>query len=105
MSVPSSWAKVPSHTDPAGTLADEREFLTAGLVPVGCTACGTEVLVRKASAMQTSIQWRSSPAESCPEFAARVAAGELSARIDTCPALRSAIEHAVATGAVAVPDE
>lgn len=101
----STWAKAPSYTDPAGTLADEREFLTAGLVPVTCASCATEVLVRKASRVQTSIQWRSSPAESCPEFASRVAAGELSARIDTCPALRAAIERAVATGAVAVPDE
>lgn len=100
-----SWAKAPSHTDPAGTRADEQEFLTAGLVPVRCGACRTEVLVRKASRMQTSIQWRSSPAESCPEFATRVAAGELSARIDTCPELRAAIEEAVDTGAVAVPDE
>ena len=28
------WAKAPPHTDPIGTLADEHEFLTAGLVPV-----------------------------------------------------------------------
>jgi hypothetical protein len=100
-----SWAKAPDQRDPAGTLADQREFLTAGLVPVRCVGCASEVLVRKASRMQTSVQWRSAPADSCPEFAARVAAGELSARIDTCPALRASIEGAVATGAVAVPDE
>jgi hypothetical protein len=98
------WAKAPPHTDPIGTLADEHEYLTTGLVPVECTACASEVLVRKASREQTSIQWQSSPAETCPEFAARVAAGELSARIDTCPRLRDAIERAVATGAVAVPE-
>jgi hypothetical protein len=34
-----------------------------------------------------------------------VAEGELSARIDTCPRLREAIERAVTVGAVAVPDE
>jgi len=100
-----SWAKAPPHTDPIGTLADEHEFLTAGLTPVACAACTTEVLVRKASRMQMSIQWQSSPAESCPEFAERVAAGELSARIDTCPRLREAIEKAVATGEVAVRDD
>jgi hypothetical protein len=99
------WAKAPPHTDPIGTLADEHEYLTTGLVPVACAACLTEVLVRKASPVQTSIQYRTSPAESCPEFAARVASGELSARIDTCARLREAIERAVATGAVAVPDE
>jgi hypothetical protein len=100
-----SWAKAPPHTDPIGTLADEHEFLTAGLTPVRCAACTTEVLVRKASRMQTSIQWQSPPAETCPEFASRVSAGELSARIDTCPRLREAIDVAVAEGTVAVPDE
>jgi hypothetical protein len=101
----SSWAKAPPHTDPIGTLADEHESLTANLTPVRCAMCTTEVLVRKASSMQTSIQWQSSPVDSCPEFADRVAAGELSARIDTCPRLREAIERAVATGDVVVPDE
>jgi hypothetical protein len=100
-----SWAKAPPYTDPIGTMADEHEFLTAGLTPVRCAACTTEVLVRKASRMQMSVQWQSPPAESCPEFAARVSAGELSARIDTCPQLREAIEKAVAEGAVAVPDD
>jgi hypothetical protein len=100
-----AWAKAPPHTDPIGTLADEHEYLTTGLVPVTCASCTTEVLVRKASRVQTSIQWQSSPVRSCPEFAARVAAGELSARIDTCPRLREAIERAVTVGAVAVPDE
>jgi hypothetical protein len=99
------WAKAPPHTDPIGTLADEHEYLTTGLVPVACGACLTEVLVRKASRVQTSIQYQTSPARSCPEFAARVEAGELSARIDTCPRLREAIERAVASGSVAVPDE
>ncbi|MFL6119439.1 hypothetical protein [Actinophytocola sp.] len=99
------WAKAPAHTDPIGTSADEHSYLTDGLAPVSCAACATEVLVRKASRVHTSIQWRSPPARSCPEFADRVAAGELSARIDTCPRLREAIEQAVATGTVAVPDE
>jgi hypothetical protein len=99
------WAKAPPHTDPIGTLADEHSYLTDGLVPVSCAACATEVLVRKASREHMSIQYQSPPASTCPEFAARIAAGELSARIDTCPRLRDAIEHAVVTGMVAVPDE
>jgi hypothetical protein len=100
-----AWAKAPPHSDPMGTLADEHSYLTDGLVPVACAACATEVLVRKASRAQTSIQWQSPPAASCPEFAARTASGEVSARIDTCPRLREAIDHAVATGTVVVPDE
>jgi hypothetical protein len=99
------WAKAPPHTDPIGTLADEHEYLTTGLAPVSCSACLTEVLVRKASRVQTSIQYQSPPADSCPDFAARIEAGELSARIDTCPRLRESIERAVTTGSVAVPDE
>jgi hypothetical protein len=100
-----AWAKAPPHTDPIGTLADEHAYLNTGLVPVACPMCTTEVLVRKASRAQTSVQYQSSPARTCPEFAARIAEGELSARIDTCPRLREAIDHAVATGAVTVPDE
>jgi hypothetical protein len=100
-----AWAKAPPHTDPIGTMADEHEYLNTGLVPVGCAMCTTEVLVRKASQAQTSVQYQTSPATSCPEFAARIAGGELSARIDTCPRLREAIERAVVTGAVKVPDE
>ncbi|HEY0448029.1 hypothetical protein [Actinophytocola sp.] len=102
MSVP--WAKAPGHRDPAGTRADQREFLESGLVPLRCGACGSQVRVRKASRMQTSVQWSGDPAATCPEFAARVAAGEVSARIDTCPMLRASIEDAVAAGRLAVSD-
>ncbi|GAB3457684.1 hypothetical protein [Actinophytocola sediminis] len=98
------WAKAPAHRDPAATSADTREFLESGLTPVRCGGCPSEVLVRKSSHRQTSVQWRGAPAASCPEFAQRVAAGELSARIDTCEKLRRAIEHAVAAGVLPVPD-
>jgi hypothetical protein len=98
------WAKAPNHHDPAAVAADTRAFLDTGLTPVRCTACATEVRVRKASAMQTSVQWSADPASTCPEFRARVAAGELGARIDTCPKLRASIEDAVEAGRLAVPD-
>jgi hypothetical protein len=102
----SSWAKAPAVTDAvrAATRAETREFLDAGLMPVDCHGCATRVLVRKASAAHTSVQWTSDPVRTCPEFATRVAAGELSARIDTCPKLRTSIEHAVAEGLIEVPD-
>ncbi|HEY7593220.1 MAG TPA: hypothetical protein VH969_08695 [Actinophytocola sp.] len=101
---PASWAKAPDHHDAAAVEANTREFLDSGLTPVRCHACATEVRVRKASELQTSVQWSADPASTCPEFAARVAAGELSARIDTCPKLRASIEDAVAAGRLAVPD-
>jgi hypothetical protein len=98
-----AWAKAPRQDVP-GSRAETLEFLTAGLHPVDCDSCGNRVLVRKASAAQTSVQWQSDPAASCPEFAARVAAGEVSARIDTCGKLRHSIELAVASGLLEVPD-
>ena len=102
--MPTNWAKAPDHHDPGAVAANTREFLESGLTPVRCHACLSEVRVRKASVAQTSVQWSSDPAATCPEFAARVAAGELGARIDTCPKLRASIEDAVADGRLAVPD-
>ncbi len=98
------WAKAPDHHDPAAAEANTRDFLEHGLAPVRCHACASEVLVRKASAAQTSVQWSADPAATCPEFATRVAAGEVGARIDTCPKLRASIEDAVDDGRLAVPD-
>ena len=100
------WAKAPAADDAvrAATRAEAREHLSEGLRPVDCRGCPTRVLVRKTSAAHTSVQWLGSPAATCPEFAARVAAGELSARIDTCPRLRASIEHAVTGGRLEVPD-
>jgi hypothetical protein len=112
-----AWAKAPRTDQAASTRAETHDFLTAGLTPVDCHGVGTDplpgahpvqcanrVLVKKTSAAHTSVQWTTHPATSCPEFAARVAAGELTARIDTCPKLRASIEHAVAEGLVEVPD-
>ena len=86
------------------TRAEIHDFLTRGLAGVDCRGCANRVLVRKSSRAHTSVQWISDPATSCPEFAARVAAGELSARIDTCAELRASIEHAVADGSIEIPD-
>ncbi|GAA0594141.1 ferredoxin [Actinomadura livida] len=73
---------------------DDR-LLDAPLVPVSCRRCAAEVLVRKSSWEQTSIQWNA---------AARAACINLDDPRDTCPALRSAIQEAALTGAVTVVD-
>jgi hypothetical protein len=101
-----SWAKAPGADEATRAVTREeiREFLEAGLTPVGCHGCANEVLVKKNSPAHTSIQWLTDPATTCPEFTARVHAGELSARIDTCPKLRASIELAVADGSLEVPD-
>jgi hypothetical protein len=77
-----------------------REFLEAGLTPIGCHSCPTSVLVKKTSPAHTSIQW-TGPTSTCPELGA---SGEPGARIDTCPKLRTSIELAVSNSLIQIPD-
>ncbi|HEX3788684.1 MAG TPA: hypothetical protein VHW44_12545 [Pseudonocardiaceae bacterium] len=88
----------------ADTRAERREYLEAGLAPVRCQSCINEVLVRKASAAQTSIQWTTAAVRQCPEFAAHSAAGRPTALVDGCHALRDSIWRAVTEGQLEVPD-
>ena len=62
--------------------------------PVQCARCGTEVLVSKFSAEQTSIQWQVA-SDVCP-LRAELTVGE------TCPALSDSIRDAVLGGVVGV---
>lgn len=71
------------------------------LQEVTCGRCGTTVGVRKNSLAQTTVQWRGDTS-SCQELAARRAAGEHTARVPRCEALRESIEAAVAAGVVTV---
>ncbi|AEF39373.1 hypothetical protein [Hoyosella subflava] len=90
---------------PAGrpeTLTDRAEFLTGGLVPLQCSSCGTGVLVKKHSPKHTSIQWTTSPAESCPIYAERLAGGGRTALFDTCERLAASIAQAVTDGKLKV---
>lgn len=82
-----------------------RLYLEDGLVPVRCTRCATNVLVKKNSAKHTSVQWTSDAASSCPEIGAQVAAGARGAQILGCTVLKKSIEDAVRSGLVAVPDD
>jgi hypothetical protein len=94
------WAKAPAVDVTAKTQADRRSFLSDGLRPVECTACGTCVLVKKNSKHHMSIQWQTST-DTCPEFTAH---GGPSALLDTCSKLRASIESVVAEGLLEVPD-
>ncbi|MER6255943.1 hypothetical protein ABT224_31795 [Streptomyces sp. NPDC001584] len=71
--------------------------------PVTCQECGNRVLCEKFSPAHTQIQWTGDAAERCPRIAARVAAGEPSARVRSCRELRASIETAVREGALEVP--
>ena len=86
-------------------MSERREFLDGGLVPLKCARCATKVLVKKTSARHTSVQWTSAPADTCPEFAAAVDGGTLSALVDTCWSLRASIEQAVRDGVLEVPGD
>ena len=86
------------------TSADKRLYVETGLVPVTCASCGTQVHVKKNSDKQTSVQWSTDPARSCPEFAAAVADGTRSALYLGCRRLKASIDRAVAAGELVVPD-
>lgn len=70
---------------------------------VACGECGTRVLCEKFSPAHTQVQWTGEAAATCPRIAARVAAGEPSARVRSCGALRASIETAVREGRLEVP--
>jgi hypothetical protein len=69
---------------------------------VSCARCGAAVLAAKFSPQQTSVQWSPAAVQSCAEFAARVAAGEQTALIDSCASLRASIDAAVRDGRLPV---
>lgn len=77
-------------------------YLEGGLVPLECEHCGARVRVKKASPMQTSVQWTRSAVRECAEFAVASAAGDRAARpnalVATCVKLRDSIERAVRCG-------
>ncbi|MGV9678940.1 hypothetical protein ACWDSJ_26975 [Nocardia sp. NPDC003482] len=103
------WAKAPDFADRpewlarvrAQTVVDKQRYLEDGMTPLSCATCGTGVLVRKASAHQTSVQWTADPAAHCPIFRdLHTGPG----RPDSCPNLEKTIDHAVAEGLLEVPE-
>ncbi|MGG2460845.1 hypothetical protein ACO0M4_13675 [Streptomyces sp. RGM 3693] len=70
-----------------------------------CGTCGNQVLCEKFSPAHTQVQWTGDAAASCPRIGARVAAGEPSAQVRSCDALRAGIARAVADGSLPVADK
>ncbi|MFI5715267.1 hypothetical protein [Nocardia sp. NPDC051750] len=107
-----SWAKAPDFADQparrdavrAQTVVDRERYLEEGLTPLRCQACHTEVLVRKSSSRQTSVQWTGNPATQCPVFAELSAKGCGPGRPDTCERLQKTIKWAVDEGVLDVPE-
>ncbi|MWA00676.1 ferredoxin [Actinomadura sp. LD22] len=79
------------------TVRQDERLVDGPLVPVRCRRCAAEVLVRKSSWEQTSIQWTARARAACPELAADP--------YETCPALRSSIQEAALIGSIKVMDE
>lgn len=79
--------------------ADERH---APFSPIACDRCAAVVLVTKFSPQHTSVQWSPTSVRACAEFAARSAAGEQTARIDSCASLRDCIDRATGEGRLEV---
>jgi hypothetical protein len=92
--------------------ADER-LRDAPMTPVTCAPCGAEVLVRKSSWAQTSVQWDAGSLARCRERAEMLAHPEIGNGLGAarpglflaCARLRASIECAAGTGTLPVPTE
>jgi hypothetical protein len=85
------------------TAEDRRFYVEIGFTPVRCGTCGAEALVKKNSRKHTSVQWSAAGVAGCPEITAARAADPV-ALVLGCPNMTAAIEDAVRSGAVIVPD-
>jgi hypothetical protein len=79
----------------------------APMQPVACTACGAEVLARKSSWDQSTVQWTATALELCVE---RRTPAERSSRPNRnafpgCSALRASIREAAVRGTLEVHDD
>ncbi|MFR9750690.1 hypothetical protein ACL02S_06595 [Nocardia sp. 004] len=107
-----NWAKAPDFADQpdrraevrAQTVVDKQRYLEDGLTPLQCQSCGSEVLVRKSSSRQTSVQWTADPATHCPVFAELSTHGGGLGRPDSCPQLARTIAWAVEEGVLEIPE-
>ena len=88
------------------TVRTDNRLADAPMVPVTCRACGAEVLARKSSWQQTTVQWDAAALARCPQ---RHAAQQLSAHgrgvFVSCSELRESIRQAVHDGVLPVLDE
>jgi hypothetical protein len=89
------------------TFRGDNRLTDAPMVPVTCRSCGADVLARKSSWQQTSVQWDAAALARCPQ---RHAAHQLSADggrgvFVSCSELRESIRQAVRDGVLRVLDE
>ncbi|MGO9926375.1 MAG: ferredoxin [Mycobacterium sp.] len=76
------------------------------MMPVACRNCGAEVLARKSSWNQTSVQWNADATARCAERAeAQMSAHAGRGVFLACSALSESIADAVRRGDLSVVDE
>ncbi len=89
------------------TVRTDSRLTDAPMLPVTCRRCGAEVLARKSSWQQTSVQWNAAAVARCPQrrdaqlLAAHGGRGVFLA----CSELRDSITDAARRGALPVRDE
>lgn len=79
----------------------------APMAPVTCRACGAQVLARKSSWEQTSVQWNAQAARRCPQRrdSEALAAHGSNTVFLSCSALSDSIVDALRTGRLSIVDE
>lgn len=89
------------------SIRPDNRLADAPMVPVSCRACGADVLARKSSWEQTSVQWNAEATETCPQRheAERLCAHSRSALFLSCSELTESILDAVRRGALGIVDE
>ena len=87
------------------TLRADNRLTEAPMTVVRCRRCAADVLARKSSWNQTSVQWDAVASARCLERReAQRLAGHHRGPFLACAALRDSIQVAVATGELAVVD-
>ncbi|WP_280218228.1 ferredoxin [Nocardia neocaledoniensis] len=72
------------------------------MVPVDCARCGAQVLARKSSWEQTSIQWNADAVARCLELGGSAPRGPF---LPGCGRMSEAIEASAAAGRIPVPGD
>ena len=89
------------------TVRTDNRLADAPMMPVTCRRCGAEVMARKNSWQQTSVQWDAAALSRClqrREAQVRSAHGTRSVFL-SCSELRESIRQAVRDGVLPVLDE
>ncbi|MGF3139262.1 ferredoxin [Streptomyces diastaticus] len=81
---------------------DTRRADGVPMRPLACERCAAEVLVRKSSRQQTSVQWNARATAACAE---REAAGRTGVAFEGCRSLRDTIREAAVAGRIEIVDE